>query len=258
MNESSDTTADRSRNGRPVALVTGAGRGIGAAVARRLATDGFDVVVAARTEAEIDSVARDIEATTDATALSVPTDVTDPDAIAATVTATRDRFNRLDVAVVNAGTGERDGVALADLPLEQYHQVRATNADGAVYTARAVLPALRESAGALVFIGSFKGVYPSTSTPVYAATKWFVRGLAHSLAGRVGSDGVAVSLINPTGVPTTFGRELRGEGNDERLTPEATVSSEQVADAVAYAVAVDSPGAVAELNLFRQDVYDRF
>ena len=241
-----------------VALVTGASRGIGAATADALAANGFDVVLAARTEAELQAVASEIASDHDVTAHAVPTDVTDPDAVESLVDATLDRFGRLDAAVVNAGTGERRNVPLADIPLAEYHRVRATNVDGAFYTTRAVLDPLRETDGTLVIVGSYKGKYPSTSTPLYAASKWWLRGFAKSVAGRVGPDGVAVSLVNPSGVPTEFAREARAETNDERLDPEQVISAEDVAAAIHTAISQDAPGAVAELDLFRRDIYERF
>jgi short-subunit dehydrogenase len=93
---------------------------------------------------------------------------------------------------------------------------------------------------------------------VYAASKWWLRGFAKSVAGRVGPDGVAVSLVNPSGVPTGFARDTRETTNDDRLDPEAVVSAADVADAVLTAVTQDAPGSVAELDLFRRDIYERF
>ena len=242
----------------PVALITGASRGIGAATARVLAGEGYTVVLAARTESDLRSVAADIEADHGVPAHVVPTDVSDHEAVTALVETTRERCGRLDVAVVNAGVGERQDVPLDDLPIEEYHAVTRTNVDGAFYTTRAVLPALRESEGTLVYVGSYMAKYPNTSTPIYAASKWWLRGFAHSIAGRAGPDGVAVSLINPSGVPTAFGEELRGESNEQRLDHDAVVSAADVADAIATAVEQDAPGTVAELDLFRRDIHERF
>ncbi len=247
-----------SADGKRVALVTGGSRGIGAATAEALAADGFDVVLAARSDADLQTVADEITADHDVAVHPVPTDVTDPDAVQSLVDTTLERFGRLDVAVVNAGTGERRNVPLSDLPLEEYHQVRATNVDGAFYTTRAVLDALRETDGTLVFVGSYKAKYPSTSTPIYAASKWWLRGFAKSVAGRAGPDGVAVSLVNPSGVPTTFGRDTRETTNADRLDPEEVIAADDVAEAIRTAIAQDSPGAVTELDLFRRDIYERF
>ncbi|WP_302081955.1 SDR family oxidoreductase [Salinibaculum rarum] len=246
------TTRDR------VALITGASRGIGAATARRLATDGATVVLAARSGDQLRTVANDIEETTDGAAHAVPTDVTDPDAVQALVETTLERFGRLDAVVVNAGTGERRNVPLTELSLDEYRTVRATNIDGAFYTTRAVLDPLRETTGSLVFVGSYKGKYPSTSTPIYAASKWWLRGFAQSVAGRVGPDGVAVSLVNPTGVTTSFGRETREQPNSELLADDDALSAADVAETIVTALDQDAPGAITELDLFRRDIYERF
>ncbi len=247
-------TTDRTR----VALVTGASRGIGAETARQLAADGFNLVLAARSETPLQRVAEDITTSHDGTAHAVPTDVTDPDAVAALVETTLERFGRLDAVVVNAGTGERRNVPLTELSLEEYHTVRATNVDGAFYTTRAVVDHLRETDGTLVFVGSYKGKYPSTSTPVYAASKWWLRGFAQSVAGRLGSDGVAVSLVNPTGVTTDFGRDTREQTNVELLDAEDALTASDVAKTIVTAVDQDAPGAITELDLFRRDIYERF
>lgn len=241
-----------------VALITGASRGIGAATAARLAADGYDLVLAARSEDDLRAVADEVADGRPVEARAVPTDVTDPDAVQSLVDAAVEHFGRLDAVVVNAGTGEGRNVPLDELAIEEYRRVRATNVDGAFYTARSALEPLRQSEGTLVFVGSFKGTYPSASTPVYAATKWWLRGFAKSVAGRVGPDGVAVSLVNPSGVPTAFGRDLRETTNTDRLDADAELSADDVADAIAAAVAQDGPGAITELDLFRRDIYERF
>ncbi|MFC7115097.1 SDR family oxidoreductase [Natronoarchaeum sp. GCM10025703] len=169
-------TADEDTTDDPVALITGASRGIGAATATRLASDGYDLVLASRTESDLRAVADRITAERGVEVRVVPTDVTDPAAVQSLVDATVERFGRLDAVVANAGTGEQRNQPIDDLPLAEYHAVRATNVDGAFYTARAALEPLRESGGTLVFLGSFKAKYPSTSTPVYAASKWWLRG----------------------------------------------------------------------------------
>jgi NADP-dependent 3-hydroxy acid dehydrogenase YdfG len=240
-----------------VALITGASSGIGAATARRLAADGTDVVLAARRDGSLESV-RDQCERAGVDALAVPTDVTDRAAVDALVEAAVDRFGHLDIAVVNAGIGEARDVPLSDLPVDQFERVTATNIHGAYYTTRAVLPALRESDGALVYVGSYKGKHPSTSTPVYAASKWWLRGFALSVSGRVGPDGVAVTLVNPSGVRTAFGSEFRDQTNNSVLDASTTLDPTDVADAIAYATEQEAPVAVTELDLNRRDIFERF
>jgi NADP-dependent 3-hydroxy acid dehydrogenase YdfG len=240
-----------------VVLITGASSGIGAATARRLADAGADVVLAARSEAPLAATASDCEAA-GVDALAVPTDVTDNAAVEALVGATLERFGRLDTAVVNAGIGEARNVPLPDLPLEQFERVTETNIHGAYYTTRAVLPALRDTGGSLVFVGSYKGTHPSTSTPVYAASKWWLRGFALSVAGRAGPDGVGVTLVSPSGVTTKFGSTFREQENEVALNDASTLDASDVAEAIAYATDQEAPATVTELDLNRRDMYERF
>ena len=240
-----------------VVLITGASSGIGAATARQFASAGATVVLAARTETALETVASECE-TMGGTALAVPTDVVDHTAVNALIDATIERFNQLDICIVNAGTGESVDTALSDIPIEQIKQVTETNVHGAFYTTRAAIPHLRESNGSLIFIGSFKGKYPSSSTPIYAASKWWLRGFAASVAGRVGPDGVATTLVNPSGVTTNFGSQFRERSNNEALDAQTTLDVTDVADSIVFAAQQDAPAAVTELDLNRQDIFERF
>ncbi|MCL9817805.1 SDR family oxidoreductase [Natronocalculus amylovorans] len=248
-------TQDRRTNG--VVLITGASSGIGAETARRFAGSGMDVVLAARNEGSLAAVAKECEASGVDT-LTVPTDVTDHEAVDALIDATLERFGQLDTAVVNAGIGETRDVPISDLPIEQFERVTETNVNGAYYTTQSVLPALRETGGSIVFVGSYKGKYPSTSTPVYAASKWWLRGFALSVAGQVGPDGVGVTLVNPSGVTTQFGSEYREHVNEVALDSATTLDASDVADAIVYAADQDPPATVTELDLNRRDIFDRF
>jgi NADP-dependent 3-hydroxy acid dehydrogenase YdfG len=240
-----------------VALITGASSGIGAATARRLADAGADVVLAARGSSALADVAADCESA-GVEALAVPTDVTEYAAVEALVDATIERFGRIDTVVISAGIGEVRDVPIPELPLEQFERVTETNVHGAYYTTRATLPALEAAGGALVFVGSFKGRHPSTSTPVYAASKWWLRGFALSIAGRAGPDGVGVTLVNPSGVTTPFGSEFRDRSNVTALDDESTLDATDVAGAIAYAAAQEPPATVTELDLNRRDILERF
>jgi NADP-dependent 3-hydroxy acid dehydrogenase YdfG len=240
-----------------VVLVTGGSSGIGAATARRFADDGAHVVVCARSEDRLSAIAEECRER-GGEALAVPTDITDPDAVEALAEAVDERFGRLDAVVANAGTGEQSDVPLSELPNEQFEQVTETNVHGAYYTTRATAPLLRDGGGTLVYVGSFKGKYPSPSTPIYAASKWWLRGFAASMAGRLGPDGVGVSLVNPSGVTTEFGSQFREQTNDTVLDEESTLDAEDVADAIVYVATQEPPATVSELDLNRQDIFERF
>jgi NADP-dependent 3-hydroxy acid dehydrogenase YdfG len=240
------------------ALITGASAGIGRATAHALARDGADVVVAARRESRLREVAESVAAEHGVEAHAVPTDVTDYDGVESLVEATVEAFGGLDLVVSNAGIGTPRNSPVDELTLDQYHDVMAVNTDGMFYTARATVPHLRESAGTFVFVGSFAGKHPRPHGPVYAATKWWTQGFALSLSGQVGEDDVAVSVVNPAGVTTEFGKEHRERTNEERLDPDEVLVPEDVADAIAYAARQERPNTVSELNIYNRDKFSGF
>jgi len=240
-----------------VAVITGASSGIGAATAHELAADGAHVVLAARSEDRIAELADSIEADHGVRAEAVPTDVTDEDAVDALVETTVETFGRLDAVVANAGVGRSGSVE--EMATETYRTMLGVNVDGAFFTARAALPHLRETEGSLVFLGSFAGQYPRPGNPVYAATKWWVRGFALSLAGSVGGDGVGVSVVNPTEVRTAFlSEDEDAEGFEDRFEPGEVTEPSEVAAAIAFAVRQESPTATTEIDLFRRDKFEHF
>lgn len=235
------------------ALVTGASAGIGRETARALARDGADVAVAARREQRLADLAEELEAAYGTRAIPAPTDVSDPDAVAGTVEATVDALGGLDLVVANAAIGTSRDLDVHELPVDQFEQVMDVNCGGMFFTARETLPHLVESSGTLVFVGSFAAKYPRPGGPVYAATKYWTRGFALSLAGAYGDDGVAVSIVNPSEVRTEFGKEFRRTTNEERLDAGEVTEPDEIADAVAYAASEESPNTVQEMDLFRRD-----
>lgn len=236
------------------ALITGASSGIGEASAHALARAGANVALAARREERLESIASDLESSHAVETLAVPIDIRDGAAVESMVETTVERFDTLDVAVSNAGlTRGGDVESMTD---EEYHTMQETNVDGTFYTARESLPYLRESRGNLIFIGSFAGQYPRPSNPVYAATKWWTRGFALSVEASAGSDGVAVTVINPSEVRTEFG-STDGESWAERYGEGEVTEPEEVAEAVAFAAGQEG-STVSELDLYRRDKFSHF
>lgn len=182
------------------------------------------------------------------TAEVVPTDVTDADAVEALVTAARERLDGLAIVVANAGVAA--GSAIETMSDEEYRRMMGVSTDGVFYLTRAALPALRDSGGHLIYVGSFAGNYPRPYDPVYAATKWWVRGFAKSVSAQVGDGGVGVSIVNPAAVRTEF--EVEGTSMADRDDPGEVVEPTEVADAIAFA-AKQSPSMVHELDLYERD-----
>jgi hypothetical protein len=140
---------------------------------------------------------------------------------------------------------------------EQYRQMMDVNVDGVFFLARATVPHLRESSGNLVLVGSFAGQYPRPANPVYAATKWWTRGFAHSLAGSVGEDGIGVTVVNPTEVRTEFGSE-DDQSFEEAFDPGEVTEPEEVADAIVFAAGQEPPTTVEEIDVYRRDKFAHF
>lgn len=175
-----------------VALVTGAGSGIGRAVAIGLLADGFTVVLAGRRQAPLDSLAE--QATRDGhRALAVVTDVRDPasvDALFATIEAT---YGRLDLLFNNAGVGA-PAVPMDELPLEQWLRVIETNVTGVFLCARAAFGLMRRQSpqgGRIVNNGSISAHAPRPFSSPYTASKHAVTGLTKSIA----LDGRAFNIV---------------------------------------------------------------
>lgn len=230
------------------AVVTGASSGIGRETVRALARDGADVVLAARREERLHEIAAEVADAHGVAAEVVPTDVTDADAVAALVAAAEERLDGVDIVVANAGVAA--GSDIETMTDEEYRRMMAVNTDGVFYLTRGALPALRESGGHLVYVGSFAGRFPRPYNPVYAATKWWVRGFAKSVSAQVGDDDIGVSIINPAAVRTEF--EVDGRSMADRYAPGEVVEPAEVADAIAFA-AKQSPSMVHELDLYERD-----
>ncbi|WP_435349145.1 SDR family oxidoreductase [Haloarchaeobius sp. HRN-SO-5] len=237
-----------------VAIVTGASSGVGSATARSLASDGADVVLAARREERLEELATEIRRDENVQALPVSTDVRDPAQVEALVDAAVEELGGLDVLVNNAGLLR--GSDVESMTDDEFRTMQATNVDGVFYATRAALPHLRESAGHLIYVGSFAGQYPRPFNPVYAATKWWVRGFALSVAAQVGGDDVAVTVVNPSEVRTEFGPE-GGEPFKEQYDEGDVTEPVEVAEAIAFAAGREG-STVSELDLYRRDKLTMF
>lgn len=162
------------------ALVTGASKGIGRATANTLADAGAQVGLAARTEAELENVSEEIDAT-GGEALVIPTDVSDPDQVESMIRTTRDTFSGLDIMVNNAGVGhwEREGVVAGDL--DEWTQEIEVNLLGLMYGTHFAAKAMQqEGTGDIVNVGSGSGRVTTQPWVSYVASKWGVRGFTES------------------------------------------------------------------------------
>lgn len=195
-----------------VALVTGAGSGIGEATARKLAAEGAAVCVV--DVAPSGKTVADELASAGVGAVFVQGDVADPAFDADAVATCERQLGGLDIACLNAGvvTGEGDLAALTD---EQYRRVVGVNLDGVVFGMRAAIPALeRRGGGDLVATASLAGIVPFPPDPVYTLTKHGVVGFVRSLAPQLAGRNIRVNCVCPGIVRTP----LVGEEAAQRLS----------------------------------------
>lgn len=218
-----------------VAVVTGAGSGIGRAVAIALARNGYSVVLAGRRKAELEKTA--VEAGT-ASTLSVATDVTDPVSVKGLFARTREAFGRLDVLFNNAGTFAPPS-PLEDLTYDQWKAVVDVNLNGAFLCAQAairIMKAQEPQGGRIINNGSISAYVPRPNAAPYTATKHAIAGLTKSIALDGRAHNIACSQIDIGNAAT----ELSDPMAKGVLQADGTVKAEprmdvsHVADAVLY------------------------
>ncbi|MHB1863285.1 MAG: SDR family oxidoreductase [Gemmatimonadaceae bacterium] len=182
---------------RPIAVITGASRGIGRAMALRLAAD-YHIVAAARSTAQLDALAAEIAAH-GGTCTPVGLDIADPDAVARALGGMA-----ADVLVNNAGIGILK--PLLELTPQEWHRQVDVNFNALFDVTRALLPGMvARQRGHVVIIGSIAGRSTFSGGTAYAATKHAVMGFAECLMLEVRDQGVKVSVVSPGGVATAFG-----------------------------------------------------
>jgi NAD(P)-dependent dehydrogenase (short-subunit alcohol dehydrogenase family) len=183
-----------------VAVVTGGGRGIGAAVVRELAALGAAVAVSARTEAEIEAVAEELRAGGHR-ALAVRCDVTDEAGVAALRRTVEAELGPVDVLVNNAGIAS--SATVARTTLEEWNRIFAINATGTFLCTRELLPGMMERGwGRVVNVASIAGLTGDRYMAAYAASKHAVMGLTRCAAAEAATKGVTVNAVCPGYVDT--------------------------------------------------------
>jgi len=182
------------------ALVTGGGRGIGAAVARVLAEAGARVIVAARHSAEVEAVASGLR-DAGGEAFAVRCDVTDATSVTELARAARERLGAVDILVNNAGTAS--SAPVHRITLDEWHRLFAVNATATFLVTQAVLPAMLErSWGRIVNVASIAGLAGAKLIAAYSAAKHAVVGFTRAVAAEVSGSGVTVNAVCPGYVDT--------------------------------------------------------
>ncbi len=181
-----------------VALITGASRGIGLAIARAYLQEGAAVALCARDAAALAAVAEDLRALGDeARVLARPCDVTRPEDVAALIAAVEAAFGRLDVLVNNAAVlGPR--LPIADYPLEAWREVLEVNVTGVFLVTRAALPLMRRTGGgSIINLSSGVGRRGRSRWGAYAVSKGAIEIFTQVLAEELALEGIRVNAVNP-------------------------------------------------------------
>lgn len=237
---------------RKIALVTGAGSGIGRASAVALAKAGFNVVIASRTKAALDEVAKEIQAT-GAEALVVPTDVGDPAQVKALFAKTKEKFGRLDVIFNNAGRGTPP-VPLEDVTLEDWNSTVAANLTGPFICTQEAFKIMKDQnprGGRIINNGSISAYAPRPFSAPYTSTKHAVSGLTRATALDGRAYDIACSQID-IGNAVTPMTERMAQGvlqPDGSKKIEPRVAVEHIANAIVYIASLPLDANVLFMNV---------
>jgi len=202
----------------PVAVVTGVGPGLGAALARRFAK-GYAVAINARKPDFLKSLAAEIRGA-GGNALEVPADIGDPAQTAAMFKTIHERLGCPEVLLYNAGSGAFGTVV--DITPEQYEKDWRVNALGAFVSAKEVAPhMIKHGHGVMLFTGATAGVKAGAKSVSFGPAKFAMRGLAQSLARDLGPKGIHVAWINVDGSIDIPGRKVGNYTAEDLLSPDA-------------------------------------
>jgi 3-oxoacyl-[acyl-carrier protein] reductase len=201
-----------------VALITGAGRGIGAAIASHLAGLGAAVVLCARSKDELDAQARSITAQ-GGKASALVCDVSDLSSVQELAAQIDKTYGRLDILVNNAGIGSFSG-PLHEMTPQDWEKVLNTNLRGVFYCIRGFAPIMiRQGGGHIVNVSSLAGKNALPNGAAYAASKWGLNGLSYSVAEELRAKGIRVSVVCPGSVDTDLSPH-EGKNTNKMLKPD--------------------------------------
>jgi NAD(P)-dependent dehydrogenase (short-subunit alcohol dehydrogenase family) len=205
--------SERGRVAGKVALVTGAGTGIGRAVCVRLAEEGANVVVTSRSAEHVEETCREVERACGRPAVGLQLDLTDAEAVARVVAEVADRFGSIDILSNNAGLGSPRTPSLVETTNEEWDELFRVNVTGTFWSCRAARPHMR-SGGAIVNVASINAFVGAENHAAYVATKGAVMQLTRALAVELAPSGIRVNAVCPGVIDTPLtDRYLRESGD---------------------------------------------
>ncbi|OLP57735.1 3-oxoacyl-ACP reductase [Xaviernesmea oryzae] len=230
-----------------VAIVTGAGSGIGKATAERFLQEGAKVVLVGRRREKLASAA----ASREDQALVIEADVSDEAEIKDVVARTIERFGQLDILVNNAGVAVEGDVA--SLTTDDWRKVMATDLDGVFFASRAAIPHLKTTRGVIVNVASVSGTGGDWGMAAYNAAKGGVVNLTRAMAMDHGKDGIRVNAVCPSLTRTDMTEDMMANEAllakfNERFALEGPGEPEDVAAVIAF-LASDDARFVTGVNL---------
>lgn len=226
-----------------VALITGAGRGIGRAIALAFAREGARVVVTSRTGEELDQVVAQVQAM-GGQGLAVPGDATQEADVLRVVGAALAAYGRIDILVNNAGIAYYK--PLVETSAEEYDAMMDTNMRSTFLYTRHVVPHMMERRqGIIILVSSMAGVRGFANEAVYCATKHAQMGFAAALDKELRPYNIKVGTLNPGGVNTTFAIGTGRTAGDPRIA--AMLDPETVAEAAVLMASVPEKARVMQI-----------
>lgn len=202
-----------------IAVVTGAARGVGEAIARKLASMGAHVFLVARDRDRLSSVQQQIEKS-GGHATVLPCDLLDTAAVENLGRQIARDYHRCDILVNNAGLA-RGGKPLHEMPPDDWDVTMNTNLRGPYLMIRALAPLMIAArAGHIINISSLAGRNPLPNNAAYAASKWGLNGLTYSVAEELRQHNIRVSAIAPGSINTHFGDPSTGKDPNKKLQPD--------------------------------------
>ncbi|WP_137726589.1 SDR family NAD(P)-dependent oxidoreductase [Prescottella subtropica] len=233
------------------ALVTGASRGIGLGIARRLATRGYALTITARDPDRLDTVSDELRSAGATDVITVATDLADPAAADTVTTAHRDRFGTMNALILNAGVGTAG--AIADFPMHRFHKTIAVNLEAPFLLLQRSLPMLREGAAVnldcgakVVALSSITGAYAESNLAVYGATKAALISLVETFNAEESGNGVAATAIAPGYVDTDM-----SDWTKDRIPAESMLTVNDIVELADAVLRLSNRAVLSKLVLSR-------
>lgn len=221
-----------------IAVVTGAGSGIGEAIATALGNNGVKVVLAGRNTDKLNAVATQFE---QGNVKVVATDVTDKREVQQLIDTAKDTFGRLDIVVNSAG--QMKSSKITDYNVDDWDSMIDVNVKGTLYTIQSALPTLLEqSSGHIINIASISGFEVTKGSAIYSATKAAVHSITQGLEKELAKTGVKVTSISPGMVETPLTEHYDFNGRKK-------LEAQNIADAAIYALTQPSHVNVNEVTV---------